>query len=46
MKFKDYRPFATPDAAERKLLELANDDDRRSPAITKCYFDKMGTSRM
>ena len=24
MKFKDDRPFATPEAAERKLLELAN----------------------
>src|SRR3984893_19258475 len=24
MKFKEDRPFATPDAAERKLLELAN----------------------
>ena len=24
MKFKDERPFATPEAAERKLLELAN----------------------
>jgi hypothetical protein len=24
MKFKDDRPFATPESAERKLLELAN----------------------
>jgi hypothetical protein len=24
MKFKEDRPFATPEAAERKLLELAN----------------------
>lgn len=24
MKFKDERPFPTPEAAERKLLELAN----------------------
>jgi hypothetical protein len=24
MKFKDDRPFATPEAAERKLLEIAN----------------------
>jgi hypothetical protein len=24
MKFKEERPFATPDAAEQKLLELAN----------------------
>ncbi len=24
MKFKDDRPYATPEAAERKLLELAN----------------------
>ena len=24
MKFKDDRPFATPEAAEQKLLELAN----------------------
>jgi hypothetical protein len=24
MKFKDDRPLATPEAAERKLLELAN----------------------
>ena len=24
MKFKEARPFATPDAAEQKLLELAN----------------------
>jgi hypothetical protein len=24
MKFKEDRPFACPDAAERKLLELAN----------------------
>ncbi len=24
MKFKEERPFATPEAAERKLLELAN----------------------
>jgi hypothetical protein len=24
MKFRDGRPFATPESAERKLLELAN----------------------
>jgi hypothetical protein len=24
MKFKEDRPFATPDAAERRLLEIAN----------------------
>jgi hypothetical protein len=24
MKFKDDRPLATPEAAERKLLEIAN----------------------
>jgi hypothetical protein len=24
MKFKEERPFATPEAAEQKLLELAN----------------------
>jgi hypothetical protein len=24
MKFKEDRPFTTPEAAERKLLELAN----------------------
>jgi hypothetical protein len=24
MKFKEDRPFATPEAAERRLLELAN----------------------
>ena len=24
MKFKEHRPFASPEAAEQKLLELAN----------------------
>lgn len=38
MKFKDDRPYATPEAAERKLLELANAseaDHAGRPAVVK-----------
>ena len=49
MKFKDDRPFATPEAAEQKLLELANaieaDHARRlSVEIINKHFRAAGGS--
>jgi hypothetical protein len=36
MKFKDDRPLATPEAAERKLLELANAiEDNQGRALAR-----------
>jgi hypothetical protein len=34
MKFKEARPFATPEAAEQKLLELANAIEEYGAAVT------------
>jgi hypothetical protein len=47
MKFKEDRPFATPEAAERKLLELANaieadHADRLSVAVINKQFRDAG----
>ena len=49
MKFKDDRPFATPEAAERKLLELANAVEpdhagRLSVAVVNTQFRDAGGS--
>ena len=49
MKFKDDRPYATPESAERKLLELANaiepDHAGRLPvAVINKQFREVGGS--
>ena len=49
MKFKEDRPFATPEAAERKLLELANAIEvdhagRLSVAVINRRFREAGGS--
>jgi len=49
MKFKDDRPFATPEAAEQKLLELANamkadHAGRLSVAVINKHFRAAGGS--
>jgi hypothetical protein len=49
MKFKDDRPFSTPDAAEQKLLELANGIEadhagRLSMGVTNKQFLDAGGS--
>ena len=49
MKFKEERPFATPEAAEQKLLELANAVEadhagRLSVAIVNKQFREAGGS--
>jgi hypothetical protein len=49
MKFKEDRPFATPEAAERKLLELANAIEadhagRLSVAVINKHFREAGGS--
>jgi hypothetical protein len=49
MKFKETRPFATPEAAERKLLELANAVEadhagRLSVAVINKQFREAGGS--
>jgi hypothetical protein len=49
MKFKENRPFATPEAAERKLLELANAIEadhagRLSVAVINTQFREAGGS--
>jgi hypothetical protein len=49
MKFKDDRPFATPEAAEQKLLELANAVEpdhagRLSVAVINKHFRAAGGS--
>jgi hypothetical protein len=49
MKFKDNRPFATPEAAERKLLALANAVEpdhagRLSVAVVNKQFREAGGS--
>jgi hypothetical protein len=49
MKFKEDRPFATPEAAERKLLELANAIEadhagRLSVAVINKQFREAGGS--
>jgi hypothetical protein len=49
MKFKDDRPFATPEAAERKLLEIGNAVEadhagRLSVAVVNKQFRDAGGS--
>src|SRR5258707_11832926 len=49
MKFKEDRPFATPEAAERKLLEIANAIEvdhagRLSVAVINTQFRDAGGS--
>ena len=49
MKFKEERPFPTPEAAERKLLELANAVEadhagRLSVAVINKHFREAGGS--
>jgi hypothetical protein len=46
MTFKDDRPFATLEAAERKLLELANavEADHGGRAVIKTQFPNGGGS--
>jgi hypothetical protein len=49
MKFKEDRPFSTPEAAERKLLELANEIEadhagRLSVEIINRQFREAGGS--
>jgi hypothetical protein len=49
MKFKEDRPFATPEAAERKLLEIANAVEadragRLSVAVINRQFREAGRS--
>jgi hypothetical protein len=49
MKFKDDRPLATPEAAERKLLELANATEadhaaRLSTGVVNMQFMAAGGS--
>ena len=49
MKFMEDRPFATPEAAERKLLELANAIEadhagRLSVAVINKHFREAGGS--
>jgi hypothetical protein len=49
MKFKEERPFPTPEAAERKLLELANAVEadhagRLSVAVVNTQFRNGGGS--
>ena len=48
MKFKEERPFPTPEAAERKLLELANAVEadhagRLSVAVINTQFRNAGS---